>query len=416
VAKSQPEKCDILIAGGGFVGTALALALADGHTGKGFSVVLADAADPAAPGDTDWRASAITAASRRMLNRLGVWQAIDPRHTHPVSRMTITDGTLDEVARPPILTFDTANGADDGLDAAIIVRNAALLDALYTRARDVPAIRAMAPCRITRFTTGPASVTAETDSGETLQPALLIGADGARSQIRESAGIKTVAWDYGQWGIVAEIELSRSHKGYAVQHFLPHGPFAMLPLPDHRASLVWSEEAGEAKRLLKLDESAFCRELQQRLGHQFGEVSLTGGPQGFPLGFSVARQFVANRLALVGDAAHKVHPLAGQGVNLGFKDVAALTEVLKTARNQGEDYAGLAVLERYQKWRRFDSVSQSLTMDGLNRLFSNDSGALRMMRDVGMGLVDRIPLLKSALIREAAGDTGTTPALMRPGG
>ena len=327
--------------------------------------------------------------------------------------MLISDGVLEQVARPPILRFDTQRGADDGLDAAIIVKNDALLRALNERVGEIPSICTLRPRRIESFKAEDNAVEIKFETGKSLVAKLLVGADGSKSKIRHCAGIKTIGWDYGQWGIVAEIELSRDHKGQAVQHFLPHGPFAMLPLPGKIASLVWSEEETEARRILALEEEAFCRELLQRLGRQFGEVRITGGPQGFPLGLLMARSFVANRVVLVGDAAHKVHPLAGQGVNLGFKDVAALTDTLKTARGNGEDFTGLAVLERYQQWRRFDSVSHSMSMDGLNRLFSNESAPLRIVRDIGMGLVERTPALKEFLVREAAGDTGKVPPLMK---
>ncbi len=411
MAPRRKLDCDILIAGGGFVGMALALALADETLGKGFDVILADAAAPNPDRGRDWRASAITAASCRMLKRLGVWQWIGGDNMQSVSAMAISDGVLEQVARPSILNFDTQGAADDGLDAAIIVKNQALLNALRRRVEDSAAIKFLAPCQITGFAVDALSVEAVGGEGP-VTAQLLVGADGGGSKIRQAAGIKTVHWDYGQWGIVAEIELSRPHKGRAVQHFLPSGPFAMLPLPENKASLVWSEKEAEARRLLELDNATFCAELLQRLGRQFGDVRITGGPQGFALGLSLAREFVRDRLALVGDAAHKVHPLAGQGVNLGFKDVAVLTDILKTARGNGEAFGGLAVLERYQQWRRFDSVSQAMAMDGLNRLFSNQSASLRVARDVGMGLVERVPALKNFLVREAAGDTGKVPPLM----
>lgn len=403
-----------MIAGGGFVGLALALALAGDQFGKGFNVVVADAVDPANDTRQDWRASAITAASRRMLEKLGVWEKIGNQHMQAVSTMLISDDALEQVARPPILTFDTEAGADDGLDAAIIVKNQPLLQALRASVEDASTIQMIAPCQISGFSIDAQIAETHLSDGGIVRSNLLVGADGAKSRIREAAGIKTISWDYDQWGIVAEIELSRPHKGRAVQHFLPNGPFAMLPLPGNKASLVWSEDKEKTQDLLKLDQAAFCEELLQRLGHQFGAVSITGGPQGFPLGLSVARAFVAPHIALVGDAAHKVHPLAGQGVNLGFKDVAALTDVVKTARSNGEVFSGLAVLERYQQWRRFDSVSHSMAMDGLNRLFSNEFAPLRLLRDVGMGLVDRAPPIKNFLIREAAGDTGKVPPLMQP--
>ena len=218
-----------------------------------------------------------------------------------------------------------------------------------------------------------------------------MAADGARSRLRAFAGISTVGWSYGQSGIVATVEHERDHGGRAEEHFLPGGPFAILPLKDRQASLVWTEPTDVAERLVNGDPLVFAVELERRFGHRLGAMQAIDQPQAFPLGLQIARRFVEPRFALVGDAAHRVHPIAGQGLNLGYRDVAALAETLVEAHRLGLDIGALTVLERYQSWRRFDTVEMGLTTDALNRLFSNDNPALRIMRDVGLGVVDRLP-------------------------
>lgn len=414
------SRCAVLVAGGGLVGLAQALALAELGDGKRGKIVLVDQA-PLGPGSkgNDLRAFAITAASRRMLTRLGVWEKIT-KYAQPVSKMLISDGPLNQVARPPLLEFPTLENSKDGGEAASIIENRYLVQALIEAVKKDSRIKVIAPDRVTGFEAGPSGVTIQLEQGGEIEAQLIVAADGARSGIRRMAGIKTIDWDYGQSGIVATIGLGRPHKGRAIQHFLPSGPFAMLPLVGdkqdaHRGSLVWSEESGEARRLLALGEKEFLEALQLRLGLQFGDARLLAGPQSFPLGMSLARGFVAPRVVLIGDAAHKVHPLAGQGANLGFKDVAALGETLIDAHRLGEDFGNLLVLERYQTWRRFDVVSNALAMDGMNRIFSNEISGLKQLRDVGLSLVDRVLPLKSMMTREAAGETGRIPALMRVG-
>jgi len=227
------------------------------------------------------------------------------------------------------------------------------------------------------------------------------------------AGIKTVTWDYGQSGIVTTVEHERPHEGAAEEHFLPSGPFAILPLKGNRSSLVWTERTAEADRLVAADDLVFEEELERRFGHKLGWIRATGDRRAFPLGLTLAREFVAPRIALAGDAAHGIHPISGQGLNLGFKDVAALAETIVEADRLGLDIGDLNVLERYQTWRRFDTFRMGVTTDVLNRMFSNDFTPLRVLRDVGLGLVDRLPGLKSYFIREAAGmGQGQAPKLL----
>lgn len=404
---------DIVIAGGSFVGLALALALA-GPKGDatGLRVIVVDAQPQGAGHAPDRRASAITAASRRMLLRLGAWGDLD-RLGQPVTQMVVTDSALDQTARIPFLVFDTDAGADDGAPAAVIVENEHLRAALVDAVAANRSIQMIAPASVVTLARDATGVTLKLADSGARRARLAVAADGARSALRKAAGIKTVDWDYDQWGLVATLRLEREHESRAVQHFLPAGPFAMLPLPGRRGSLVWSERSAAAHRLLGLDEPSFVAELTRRLGHGFGAVALDGPRQGFPLSFSIARAFVAERLALAGDAAHRCHPLAGQGINLGLKDAAALAEVVLEAARLGRDIGSLAVLERYQRWRRFDAASLGAATDALNRLFSNDSEAVRVVRDIGLGLVERMPALKRFFVREAAGDTGAVPRLLR---
>ncbi len=242
---------------------------------------------------------------------------------------------------------------------------------------------------------------------------LLVAADGARSGVREQAGIATHGWSYGQSAIVTTVAHERAHNGRAEEHFLPAGPFAILPLKGNRSSLVWTETDAEAARIVALPDDEFHAELERRFGLHLGDIGVVGAKRAYPLGLFIARSFVADRIALVGDAAHVIHPIAGQGLNMGLRDVAALAEAIVDAARLGLDIGGADVLERYQRWRRFDTMAMGVATDGLNRLFSNESDVLRLMRDVGLGLVDRMPALKSFFIREAAGVTGEVPKLLR---
>ena len=241
----------------------------------------------------------------------------------------------------------------------------------------------------------------------------LVAADGARSAIREQADIRSIGWNYGQSGIVTTVEHERDHHGRAEEHFLPAGPFAILPLKGRRSSIVWTETAAEAERIVALPDGEFHGELERRFGLRLGEIRVAGPRRAYPLSLSIARSFVADRIALAGDAAHVIHPIAGQGLNMGLRDVAALGEAIVDAVRLGLDPGDAVVLDRYQRWRRFDTMSMGVATDTLNRLFSNNSDALRIVRDIGLGLVERAPALKDLFIREAAGLTGDVPKLLR---
>ncbi len=395
---------DVLIAGGGQVGLALALALR--RSAPGMAVTLVDAAPPGA--GRAGRASTITAGGRKMLERLGVWPAIAAA-AQPVNEMVITDSRTRDVARPVFLTF--AMTAADGEVAAHVIPDGLVVDALRTAAGEA-GVTLINEDAVGDFAAGPAAVTAETRKGRHLAARLLIAADGARSRLRDFAGITTVGWSYGQSGIVATVEHERDHGGRAEEHFLPGGPFAILPLKGRQASLVWTEPTDVAERLVRGDPLTFAVELERRFGHRLGAMKAIDTPQAFPLGLSIARAFVQPRFALVGDAAHRIHPIAGQGVNLGYRDVAALAETLVEAYRLGLDIGTLTVLTRYQSWRRFDTVEMGLATDALNRLFSNDNPALRILRDVGLGMVDRLPRLKAWFVEEASGAAYGAPRLL----
>jgi 2-octaprenyl-6-methoxyphenol hydroxylase len=342
----------------------------------------------AAPGhvwEKDERASAVIAAATRMLQVLQVWEEIIPQ-AQPINRMIVTDSRTSDPVRPVFLTFDGA--VEEGRPFAHMIPNVAMVRALRG-ACDRLGITIRHGLSATGFETTSTKTTVTLSDGSPMDTRLLVACDGVRSKLRDMAGIKTVTWNYGQSGIVTTVMHERPHEGVAEEHFLPSGPFAILPLTGNRSSLVWTERTADADRLIASD-----------------EISIDGGRKAFPLGLTLSRAFVAPRLALAGDAAHGIHPISGQGLNLGFKDVAALAETIVEADRLGMDIGALDVLERYQSWRRFDTFRMGVTTDVLNRLFSNDVTPIRIARDFGLGLVERLPGLKSYFIGQAAGTTG----------
>jgi 2-octaprenyl-6-methoxyphenol hydroxylase len=400
------QRRDVVIGGAGFAGLALAIALRQG-LGEGFSVTVVDPALAAAQ-SKDPRASAIAAAARRLFEAIEVWDAVAAQ-AQPILDMVVTDSKLDDAVRPTFLTF--GGDVEPGEPFAHMVENRHLVDALVKKAKALGIeLRAGA---VIGFEHVSNAVDVKLADGETMPARLLVGADGARSKIRELAGIATHGWNYDQSAIVTTVAHEREHQGRAEEHFLPAGPFAILPLTGKRASIVWTETAREAERIIALPDEEFHAELEKRFGLHLGDISVVGPRRAFPLGLFTARSFIGERLALVGDAAHIIHPIAGQGLNMGLRDVAALAEAIADAARLGLDIGGTQVLERYQRWRRFDTMTMGIATDGLNRLFSNSSDVLRLMRDVGLGVVERIPALKRVFIREAAGFTGDVPKLLR---
>ncbi|MFC5422136.1 ubiquinone biosynthesis hydroxylase [Bosea eneae] len=408
---SEGASQHIVIAGGGVAGLTLAVALKQA-LGESFRVIVADPA-LAGPARADDRAYAVAAAARNMLEALGIWRLAEAAST-AMTEMVITDSRTPDLVRPVFLTFD--GEIEPGQPFAHMVENGALMAALLqvARANGVE----LRPEGVRSGTEGDGALAVVFTGGETLDAALLVAADGARSKLREQAGIGWVGWSYPQSGIVATIGHERPHEGRAVEHFLPSGPFAILPLADggklgHRSSIVWTERSESVPALLALDESDLLLEVERRFGLELGEIALESRPGAYPLSFGVARRFIGERLALLGDAAHVIHPIAGQGLNLGLKDVAALAEAIVDAARLGLDVGSSEVLEAYEKGRRFDTVAMGVVTDGLNRLFSNDSTPLRLARDLGLGLVERMPGLKRFFIREAAGLAGPTPRLLK---
>jgi 2-octaprenyl-6-methoxyphenol hydroxylase len=405
-ARSSRQRIEVAIGGAGFAGLALAIALRQA-LGDPFAVTVIDPTLAHAQ-SKDPRASAIAAAARRLFEAIDVWDAVAP-NAQPILDMVVTDSKLDDAVRPTFLTF--GGDVEEGEPFAHMVENRHLVDALATKARDLGVdLRAGA---VAGFENPGNVVDVSLADGEVISARLLVGADGAHSLIRERAGIATHGWNYDQSAIVTTVAHEREHNGRADEHFLPAGPFAILPLTGKRCSIVWTENTREAQRIVALPDDEFHKELEKRFGLQLGDLKVIGPRRAFPLGLFTARTFIGDRLALIGDAAHIIHPIAGQGLNMGLRDVAALAEAIADAARLGLDPGGPDVLERYQRWRRFDTMTMGIATDGLNRLFSNHSDVLRFARDIGLGLVERMPVLKRMFIREAAGFTGDVPKLLK---
>jgi 2-octaprenyl-6-methoxyphenol hydroxylase len=402
------KTCDILIAGGGVAGLALALALKQ-TTGDALAVALHDPAfarKPHAGGAT--RAYAIAAGARRMLETLGIWHGIEPT-AQALTAMDITDSPLEEPIRPLFLSFDGEIAPGEAF--AHMVEEGPLLGAL--KAACATAGVALSAQPITGFDADADGVTARSADGTAIAARLLVAADGARSRLRELAGISFYGWTYDQSAIVGTIRHEREHGGRAIEHFLPSGPFALLPLKGNRSSIVWTERKADAAVILKRDPDTLAIMIEKRFGLELGAITLEGPLHALPLSLGLARSFIGERLALLGDAAHVIHPIAGQGLNLGLKDAAALAEAIIDQLRLGLDPGAPEALEAYQASRRFDTAQMAVTTDILNRLFSNDVGPLRMLRDMGLGIVNRLPGVKSFFIAQAAGTGPRMPRLMR---
>jgi 2-octaprenyl-6-methoxyphenol hydroxylase len=406
MAKGDLLRTEVVIGGAGFAGLALAIALRQG-LGDPFTVAVIDPTLAHAQ-SKDPRASAIAAAARRLFEAIEVWDAVAAK-AQPILDMVVTDSKLDDAVRPTFLTF--GGEVEEGEPFAHMVENRHLVDVLVAKAKEFGVdLRAGA---VTGFEKAGNAIKVALSDKNVISTRLLVGADGAHSLIREQAGIATHGWNYDQSAIVTTVAHEREHNGRAEEHFLPAGPFAILPLTGKRCSIVWTESAREAQRIVALPDDEFHNELENRFGLQLGELEVIGPRRAFPLGLFTARTFIGERLALIGDAAHIIHPIAGQGLNMGLRDVAALAEAIADAARLGLDPGGPDVLERYQRWRRFDTMTMGIATDGLNRLFSNHSDVLRLARDIGLGLVERMPPLKRMFIREAAGFTGDVPKLLR---
>jgi 2-octaprenyl-6-methoxyphenol hydroxylase len=402
----QPD--EILIAGGGLNGPALALALAD--AGLGVTVIDARPALARAEAGFDGRAYALALASQRLLSAIGIWPSVATK-AQPIRRIVTSQGRPGAGASPFFMAFDQSE-IDEGamgymLEDRFLYR--AFLEAMQAH----PNVTLISADGVTGQELVPGSIEITLASGRHLRGRLLIGCDGRGSATAARAGIRRLGHGYGQTALVTAIRHEQDHQGAAHQFFMPAGPLGILPLPGgYHSSIVWSERTQQAQAIQSLDDAAYLEALRPRFGDFLGRIELAGDRFGYPLTLSLAERFVAPRVALVGDAAHGVHPIAGQGLNLGLRDVGALAEVLVSARRRGEDIGALDVLERYQRWRRFDSNLLALGMDGVNKLFSNDNPALRGLRGLGMGLVNALPGLRRSFIREAAGLSGDLPRLL----
>lgn len=403
MAGNLENRHDVLIVGGGFVGGALGCALA----GAGLSCLVIDHDDPSAQLDAgfDGRSSAIAAAPRRLLRRLGIWQHVEEKAT-PIEDIRVADGSS-----PFFLHYDHTDLGEEPLGH--MVENRHLRQAVLASMKTVPRLHHLAPAEAVALDQGDSRVRLTLKDGRTVEAPLVIGCDGRGSWLRSAAEIPLTKWSYEQVGIVCTVRHERSHDNVAHEHFLPSGPFAILPLTDNRSSIVWTEKANLAPALLALPDNAFLEELSWRFGEFLGKLEVTGPRWSYPLSLQFAQRITDRRVALAGDAAQAMHPIAGQGLNLGLRDVAALAEVVVDARRLGLDIGAGKVLDRYASWRRFDSHLMLALTDGLNRLFSNDVAPVRVARDVGLAAVEHMAPLKAYLMRHAMGEAGSLPRLLK---
>ncbi|HTZ35313.1 MAG TPA: UbiH/UbiF/VisC/COQ6 family ubiquinone biosynthesis hydroxylase [Stellaceae bacterium] len=402
------DDVELLVAGGGLNGLLLGIACA----GAGLAVAIVDRLDPAATLDEgfDGRTSAIAYGSKLVFEAVGLWPLIAAA-AEPIREIRVADDDS-----PLFLHYDHRELGPAECEVTplgYIVENRVLRRALYERARALPGLRLLAPRTLGPMTAAPESAVVTLADGARLHCRLVAAADGKESPLRRAAGIGTVEWRYRQTGIVTTVAHERAHGGIAVEHFLPAGPFAILPMTGNRSSIVWTEDSGLAPRLLALPDAAFADELAARFGDFLGTLEPVGPRWAYPLSLMQAERYVAPRLALVGEAAHVIHPIAGQGLNVGIRDVAALAEAVIDARRLGRDIGDDDVLERYQRWRRLDAVLLAAVTDGLNRLFSNAAPPVKLARGLGLAAVNRVPPLKRLLMRHAMGTLGDRPRLAR---
>lgn len=404
----QSMNSDLIIVGGGLNGLALALAAAS----AGFSVTIIDALPRAVRSlrEFDGRSYALALTSKRLLQGIGVWGAVAD-HAQPMLEIKVTDGRAGEGAAPWMMHFDHAEIEEGPMGFLVEDRH---LRAAFLAAMDGSnLITQIDSARVVAQEIMPDGVTVTLDSGDIVSGRLLIGSDGRGSGTAKRAGISRIGWGYDQTAVVCAVAHDKPHGGIAHQFFMPNGPLAILPLTGNRSSIVWSETTDRAAQLMTLDDDQFLDALRPAFGSFLGQISLEGARFSYPLGLTLAQSFIADRVALIGDAAHGVHPIAGQGLNAGLRDVAALAQVLSEAHARGEDIGAAQPLARYQTWRRFDTTTLALATDTFNRLFSNDNPLLRAARDIGMAAINATPTLRRGFIREAAGLTGDLPKLMQ---
>ena len=417
---SAPDlAADVAIVGGGMVGMTLAAALGS----AGLSVAIVDAEAPAAmtAAAFDGRSSAIAFGSQRVLAGIGAWAAMAPA-AQPILDIRVSDGTATGGVSRLFLHYDhhdmaPAGAGEEAPPFGFIVENRAVRQALLKRLAELRTVIHAAPARVAAVERTADAAVLRLADGRSISARLAVAADGRNSPVRAAAGIKTTEWAYAQTGIVCTVAHEKPHGGVAHEHFLPAGPFAMLPMVDdegiHRSSIVWTERRELAPAMMALGDADFAGEIERRFGPSLGRLRPIGGRFAYPLTLVHAERYVDHRLALLGDAAHAIHPIAGQGLNLGLRDVAALAEAVVDAQRLGLDIGDGLALERYQRWRRFDNLVLMAVTDGMNRLFSNDIALLRLARDLGLAAVNRLPPLKRLFTRHAMGMVGDLPRLVR---
>lgn len=408
ILRGMKNTTDILIVGGGLNGPALALALAQ----TGHSVTIVDAQPKARfkEDSFDGRGYALALASKRLLNQIGIWARV-AENVQPMLEIKASDGQAGEGASPFFLHFDHREIEEGPM--GFMLEDRFLRRALLQALEEEPRITLINEQKVVAQAADQTGVTLTLDTGETLRGCMLVGADGRQSGTAQRAGITRSGWDYGQTALVCAIDHEKPHHGIAHQFFMAPGPLAILPLPGNRSSIVWSEKTEMAHAIQALDDASYIQALRPRFGDFLGAISLAGQRFTYPLNLTIANRFIGERMALIGDAAHGMHPIAGQGLNAGLRDVGALAEVLTKATRRGEDIGSVLVLERYQQWRRFDTATLAAATDMVNKLFSNDNPLLRLGRDIGMGVVNSLPGLRRGFMREAAGLTGDLPRLLK---
>lgn len=404
--KNPDPSFDLVVVGGGMVGAAFACACA----GKGLSIALVEQREPRREwpdGEIDLRVSALNRASQRILERVGAWGRIDDLGASPYREMRVWDA----VGRGSI-HFDSARMGEP--DLGHIVENRVTQLALWERLEASPDVTLLCPAGGVDIVFKPDAVFLDLADGRRIVARLLVGADGRDSWVRDRAGISTRGWLYDQEAIVANVEVSQPHRETAWQRFLPTGPLAFLPLLDGRCSIVWSASDPRARELMAMDEPEFRCALEDALEHRLGTVGQIGPRGAFPLRLQHAQQYVKPRLALLGDAAHAIHPLAGQGVNLGFMDAAQLAATLDEALSKRRDIGGIWALRRYERARRGENLLMLGAMDGFKRLFSNRNLPLAALRSAGLVAADRLGPIKKLFMRQALGLGADLPPLARP--
>lgn len=399
---------DVLIVGGGMAGLTMALALAAG----GIHVTVVERAAPSAMRQSafDGRTSAIAFGSAKIFEGIGVWPAL-AADAQPIMDIRVADGSLNDGVSPLFLHYDHREVGSDPM--GYILENKNLRNVLFDAVEADPLVHLIAPASIVDVDRTNYPVVATLEDGSKVTSSLIVGADGRNSPMRRQAGIPAAQFRYNQTSIVCTVTHERPHNGVAVELFLPGGPFAMLPMTGNRTNIVWSEHSDLAQTLIALPDAEFKAELSRRFGEWLGPIELAGPRFTFPLGLLHAERYVDKRLALVGDAAHAIHPIAGQGFNMGLRDIAALAEILVDAKRLGLDIGAADQLAKYQRWRRFDNTLLAAVTDGLTRLFSNDIPPLRLVRDLGLAAVGKVPPLKRFFIRHAMGVVGDLPRLIK---